>query len=43
MTGKGARVASYLLVVTVLAFALYIAGDVFSQEPPPPRRPREIP
>ena len=32
MTGKGARVASYLLVVTVLAFALYIAGDVFSQE-----------
>ncbi|MDD2573984.1 MAG: SIMPL domain-containing protein [Bacillota bacterium] len=31
MTGKGSKVASYLLVVTVLAFALYIAGDVFSQ------------
>jgi uncharacterized protein YggE len=32
MMGKGSRVASYLLIVTVLAFALYIAGDVFSQE-----------
>jgi uncharacterized protein YggE len=31
MTGKGARAAAYLLVVTVLAFALYIAGDVFSE------------
>jgi uncharacterized protein YggE len=30
MTGKGSRIAVYLLVVTVLAFALYIAGDVFS-------------
>jgi uncharacterized protein YggE len=31
MTGKGARATAYLLVITVLAFALYIAGDVFSE------------
>jgi hypothetical protein len=30
MTTKGARFATYALVVTVLAFALYVAGDVFS-------------
>lgn len=29
MTDKRAKVAAYLLIVTVLAFALYIAGDVF--------------
>lgn len=30
MTAKGGKIAVYALVVTVLAFALYIAGDVFS-------------
>jgi hypothetical protein len=30
VTVKGTRVVVYVLVVTVLAFALYIAGDVFS-------------
>jgi uncharacterized protein YggE len=32
MTGKGSRIAVYLLAVTVLAFALYIAGDLFSEK-----------